>query len=85
MLLRINQSSQRLMIICRGLGLEPQILIGQIHGDIFEQTTSIVFNPILTHSAGDEQDIVIRNPCSFPIEIYNLEFDKQYLEEERVN
>ncbi|CAF5135068.1 unnamed protein product, partial [Rotaria magnacalcarata] len=82
-LLRINQSSQRLMIICRGVGLEPQIIIGQMHGDIFEPTTSIIFNPILTHSQGDEQDIVIRNPCMFPIELYNLEFDKQYLEEEK--
>ncbi|CAF3321831.1 unnamed protein product [Rotaria socialis] len=83
-LLRINQSSQRLMIICRGVGLEPQIIIGQMHGDIFEPTTSIIFNPILTHSQGDEQDIVLRNPCMFPIEIYNLEFDKQYLEEEKI-
>jgi hydrocephalus-inducing protein len=73
------------MIICRGVGLEPQIIIGQMHGDIFEPTTSIVFNPILTHSQGDEQEIVIRNPCTFPIEIYNLEFDKQFLEEEKVN
>ncbi|CAF4568536.1 unnamed protein product, partial [Rotaria sp. Silwood2] len=83
-LLRINQSSQRLMIICRGLGLEPQIIIGQMHGDVFEPTTSIVFNPILTHSQGDEQDIIIRNPCAFPIEIYDLEFDKQYLEGEKI-
>jgi hypothetical protein len=72
------------MIICRGVGLEPQIVIGQMHGEVFEPTTSIVFNPILTHSLGDEQEIVIRNPCTFPIEIYNLEFDKQYLEEEKV-
>ena len=27
----------------------------------------------------------MRNMCSFPIEIYNLEFDKNYLEEEKVN
>ncbi|CAF0941486.1 unnamed protein product [Adineta steineri] len=83
-LLRINQSSQRLMIICRGIGLEPQIIVGQMHGTTFEPTTSIVFNPILTHSHGDEQEIVIRNPCTFPVEIYNLEFDKQYLDEEKV-
>jgi hydrocephalus-inducing protein len=73
------------MIICRGVGLEPQVIIGQMHGATFEPTTSIVFNPILTHSHGDEQEIVIRNPCTFPVEIYNLEFDKQYLEEEKVN
>ena len=72
------------MIICRGIGLEPQIIIGQMRGTTFEPTTSIVFNPILTHSNGDEQEIVIRNPCTFPVEIYNLEFDKQFLEEEKV-
>ena len=42
------------------------------------------FGPILPHSSGDEQDVVIRNPCSFPVEFYNLEFDPQYLEEEKV-
>lgn len=72
------------MIICRGIGLEPQIIIGQMRGTTFEPTTSIVFNPILTHSNGDEQEVVIKNPCSFPVEIYNLEFDKQFLEEEKV-
>jgi hydrocephalus-inducing protein len=66
------------------VGLEPQVIIGQMHGDAFEATTSIVFNPILTHSQGDEQEIVIRNPCTFPVEIYNLEFDRQFLEEEKV-
>lgn len=83
-ILRINQSSQRMMIICRGVGLEPNVVIGQMRVGQFEAKSSIVFNPILTHSAGDEQEIVIQNPCPFPIEIYNLEFDKQYLEEEKV-
>lgn len=73
------------MIICRGTGREPQLIIGQMRGTQFEPTTTIVFNPILTHSQGDEQEVVIRNPCDFPVEIYNLEFDKQYLEEEKVN
>ncbi|CAF1470235.1 unnamed protein product, partial [Didymodactylos carnosus] len=83
-ILRINQSSQRIMIICRGSGLEPNIVIGQIKENQFIPTTSIIFNPILTHSQGDEQDIVIKNTCPFPIEIYNLEFDKQFLEEEKI-
>ena len=71
-------------MLCQGVGLEPQLIIGQMRGGQFEQTSSIVFNPILTHSPGDEQEVVIKNPCPFPIEIYNLEFDKQYLEEEKV-
>ena len=40
---------------------------------------------MLPHSVGDEQEVVVRNNCSFPIEIYNLEFDKSYLEEEKVS
>lgn len=71
----MNQSSQRLMILCKGKGSEPRIEISK---------NSIEFEPILPHSVGDEQEVKITNPCSFPIEIYNLEFDKSYLDEEKV-
>jgi hydrocephalus-inducing protein len=70
------QSSQRLMVLCKGKGSEPRIELSK---------NLIEFEPILPHSVGDEQEIKILNPCSFPIEIYNLEFDKTYLEEEKVN
>ncbi len=63
------------MLLCRGQGLEPHVE--------FERNL-VEFGPILPHSNGDEQDIIVRNPCSFPIEIYNLEFDKSYLDEEKV-
>ncbi|XP_041375521.1 hydrocephalus-inducing protein homolog [Gigantopelta aegis] len=72
---RIAQSSQRILLLCRGQGLEPRLE--------FEQSL-VEFGPILPHSSGDEQDIVVKNPCSFPIEVYNLEFDTNYLEEEKV-
>ena len=73
--IRLEQSSQRILLMCRGHGQEPQI----------EMDRNLVeFGPILPHSPGDEQEVVIRNPCKFPIEIYNLEFDKTYLEEEKV-
>jgi hydrocephalus-inducing protein len=45
---------------------------------------SIEFEPILPHSPGDEQEVKIVNPCPFPVELYNLEFDKNYLEEEKI-
>ena len=73
--IRMAQSSQRLMILCKGRGLEPRIELTK---------NSLEFDPILPHSVGDEQEIKIVNPCPFPIEIYNLEFDKNYLEEEKV-
>jgi hydrocephalus-inducing protein len=71
----MGQSSQRIMILCKGKGLEPRVEFSK---------NSLEFEPILPHSNGDEQEIRIVNPCSFPIEIYNLEFDKNYLEDEKV-
>ncbi|KAK6174452.1 hypothetical protein SNE40_017727 [Patella caerulea] len=73
--IRIGQSSQRILLLCRGQGLEPRLEFDR---------NLVQFGPILPHSSGDEQEIIIRNPCSFPIEVYNLEFDNTYLEEEKV-
>ena len=42
------------------------------------------FGPCLPHSEGDEQEIVISNPTDYPIEIYSVEFDNTYIEEEKV-
>ena len=69
------QSSQRILLLARGQGLEPRLEFAR---------SMVEFGPVLPHSNGDEQDVVVRNPCSFPIEFYNLEFDKIYLEEEKV-
>ena len=74
--IKLNQSSQRQLLLCRGQGLEPHIELDR---------PLVEFGPILPHSAGDDKDIVIRNPCKFDIEIYSLEFDKAYLEEEKVS
>ena len=73
--IRLAQSSQRILLLCKGQGQEPHIE--------FERNL-VEFGPILPHSAGDEQEVRIRNPCSFPVDIYSLEYDKMYLEEEKV-
>ncbi|XP_046359897.2 hydrocephalus-inducing protein homolog isoform X3 [Haliotis rufescens] len=73
--IRISQSSQRILLLCRGQGLEPRLEFDR---------NLVEFGPILPHSNGDEQEIVVKNPCSFPIEFYNLECDEGYLEEEKV-
>ena len=63
------------MITVRGEGSEPKV----------DFTSSVLeFGPILPHSFGDEKEVIVQNPSSFPVEIYSLEFDKQYLEEEKV-
>jgi len=73
---KLSQSSQRIVIQCCGEGIEPQIEFDR---------TLVEFGPILPHSPPDERELVVRNPCKFPVEIYNLEFDKIYLEEEKVS
>ncbi|XP_059164883.1 hydrocephalus-inducing protein homolog isoform X3 [Physella acuta] len=73
--IRIAQSSQRILLLCHGQGLEPRL----------EFDRSVVkFGPILPHSPGDDQEILVKNPCPFPIEFYSLEFDTNYLEEEKI-
>ncbi|XP_033116735.1 hydrocephalus-inducing protein homolog isoform X2 [Anneissia japonica] len=73
--IRLARSSQRITLMANGVGLEPRLEFGQ---------TLIEFGPILPHSQGDEVDVIVKNPCGFPIEFYSLEFDKQYLEEEKI-
>ncbi|KAM3920677.1 hydrocephalus-inducing protein homolog [Leptodactylus fuscus] len=75
LVLQVAQSSQRVMLLLQGQGLEPRL----------EFSPSVLeLGPILPFSHGDEVDVLVRNPCSFPIEFYSLEMDKQYLEEEKI-
>ena len=75
MTLRVNQSTQHIGLACRGQGLEPRLEFAR---------AEVAFGPILPHSQGDTQEVTVKNPCSFPIEMYSIEFDKVYLEEEMV-
>ena len=59
----------------KGQGCEPHIVFSK---------TMLEFGPILPYSKGDEQEVVVYNPTPHPVEIYSLEYDKQYLEEEKV-
>ena len=72
---RLLQSSRRCTLMCRGTGVEPRLDF---------TTNSLEFGPALPHSTNEEHSIVVRNPCDFPIEFYNVEFDKLYLEEASV-
>lgn len=63
------------MLLVQGQGLEPRL----------DFTPSVLeLGPILPFSPGDDVEVLVRNPCSFPIEFYSLEMDKQYVEEEKV-
>ncbi|XP_075181569.1 hydrocephalus-inducing protein homolog [Anomaloglossus baeobatrachus] len=75
LVLQVTQSSQRALILVQGQGLEPRL----------DFTPSVLeLGPILPLSSGDDVEVLVRNPCSFPIEFYSLEMDKDYMEEEKV-
>ena len=44
----------------------------------------VEFPAILPYADGSEAEITVSNPSPYAIEMYSLEFDKQYLEEEEV-
>uniref|UniRef100_A0A8C8S7Z5 HYDIN n=1 Tax=Pelusios castaneus TaxID=367368 RepID=A0A8C8S7Z5_9SAUR len=73
LMVRISQSSDRLLLLVSGYGLEPRL----------QFTPSVLdLGPLLPYGMGDEAEVVVKNPCKFPIEFYSLEFDQQYLTEE---
>ncbi|KAM7059176.1 hydrocephalus-inducing protein homolog [Molossus nigricans] len=73
--LQIAQSTQKLTLLAQGRGLEPRL----------EFSPSILeLGPMLPYAPGDEAEVVVKNPCDFPIEFYSLEFDQQYLLEEKI-
>lgn len=44
----------------------------------------VEFPAVLPFADGSEAEIVVSNPQPYPIEMYSLEFDKEYLKEEEV-
>ncbi|XP_040838338.1 hydrocephalus-inducing protein homolog isoform X1 [Ochotona curzoniae] len=75
LMFQIGQSAQKLTLLAQGQGLQPRL----------EFSPSVLeLGPLLPYSPGDEGEVVVRNPCSFPIEFYSLEFDQQYLLEEKI-
>ena len=65
--------STHIISVC-GRGKEPELEF---------PTGQITLGPVLPDNTA-EADIVVSNPMDFPIEFYSLEFDKQYLHEEKV-
>ncbi|GAA6074626.1 hydrocephalus-inducing protein homolog isoform X1 [Tachysurus ichikawai] len=75
LVIAVAQSTQRILLLAEGQGLEPQLEFS---------TSEIELGPVLPYSYGDEVEVLVHNPCHFPIEFYSLEYDSQYLEEERI-
>ncbi|KAL5255873.1 hypothetical protein ACHWQZ_G011188 [Mnemiopsis leidyi] len=73
--IRMAQSTRKIILTVLGQGMEPKLDFNMGH---------VSFDPILPHSLGDEKEVVVSNPCPFAVEMYSLEFDKQYLQEEEI-
>ena len=65
----------RLVLSVTGKGSEPQIMFDR---------NMIHFTPVFPFSEGSDVEVTIQNPLNYPVEIYSLEFDQQYQEEENV-
>lgn len=71
----VAEDTQQVFITAQGQGEEPQL----------EFCPSLLeLGPCLPFSMEVEATVTVKNPGSFPVEFYSLEFDTQYLEEEKV-
>ncbi|CAN8178091.1 unnamed protein product, partial [Coccothraustes coccothraustes] len=73
--LNICGSSNHLKLHLSGQGLEPQLEFSP---------PALKLGQVLVDSDGVEATVVVKNPCNFPTEFYSLDFDEQYLEEEKI-
>ena len=62
-------------LMAEGQGSEPQVMFDK---------TLVEFTPVMPFSEGSEVELTVTNPTDYPVEMYSLEYDKQYLEEEKV-
>ncbi|XP_072492710.1 hydrocephalus-inducing protein homolog isoform X2 [Notamacropus eugenii] len=75
LIMNIVHSPQKLPLFVQGSGLEPRL---DFSPSVLE------LGPLLPFASGDEAEITVKNPCNFPIEFYSLEFDQEYLLEEKI-
>ncbi|XP_068458365.1 hydrocephalus-inducing protein homolog isoform X2 [Clinocottus analis] len=75
LLVRVADSSQQVIITVQGWGEEPHLEF---------DTPVLELGPSQPASIDVEGEVTVKNQCSFPIEFYSLDFDTQYLEEEKI-
>lgn len=63
----------------------PLVVKGQGINNVFELLPeNLKLGPVLPYDTSAITAFEIRNPMENPIEIYSLDFDKQYIEEEEI-
>ncbi|KAJ3184326.1 hypothetical protein HK101_009853, partial [Irineochytrium annulatum] len=72
---KVSMNGQPINIHLFGRGFKPVIQF---------EPESLVMGPILPCSEGIDSKFYIFNPTNYPVEIYSLEFDQIYLEEEEM-
>ncbi|XP_034542457.1 hydrocephalus-inducing protein homolog isoform X2 [Notolabrus celidotus] len=75
LVVHVAESNQQVFIKAQGQAEEPQL---EFCPSLLELESCL---PLSTES---EAEVIVKNPCSFPVEFYSLEFDMQYLEEEKI-
>ncbi|EDV21657.1 uncharacterized protein TRIADDRAFT_30117, partial [Trichoplax adhaerens] len=71
----VQQCHSKHEITCYGQGIEPTIQFNP---------TMLEFGPVLPHSLGAELEVKVSNLGHFPVEMYSLEFDPHYLQDEKM-
>ncbi|KAG7521590.1 hydrocephalus-inducing protein-like [Solea senegalensis] len=75
LVVHVEESSKKLSITAQGQGEDPQL---EFYPSVLE------LRPCLPASHDAEAEVIVKNRYSFPIEFYSLDFDTQYLQEEKI-
>ncbi|XP_074533739.1 hydrocephalus-inducing protein homolog [Halichoeres trimaculatus] len=75
LVVHVAESNQQMFIKALGQAEEPQLEFCP---------SELELEPCLPLSTDAVAEVIVKNPCSFPIEFYSLDFDTQYLEEEKI-
>ncbi|TPX54724.1 hypothetical protein PhCBS80983_g05802 [Powellomyces hirtus] len=73
--IKINMNSNHVILRVRGRGIQPRIEF---------EPEQLTLGPVLPAFEGVARRFIAHNPTDYPVEMYSVEFDKQYLEEEAV-
>lgn len=75
-MVHVADGGRPVFISALGQGEEPQLQFCP---------PEVTLGPCLPLCTEVEAEVTVKNPCSFPIEVYSVEFDKTYLQEEEVS
>ncbi|XP_061629909.1 hydrocephalus-inducing protein homolog [Phyllopteryx taeniolatus] len=75
LIITVTEGTQPLVITALGQGEDPQLMFCP---------PELIMGPCLPFSMEIEAEVIVKNCCSYPIEFYSLEFDTQYLKEEKM-